>query len=368
MHARALARLVGLHAPAWVRRPSTPLRAVVALTRRCNQRCATCRTTDLPPGREMTAVEVGRLCASMPRLTWLDLTGGEPMLRPDAVEVVIAVLDSSPSLAVLHFPTNGTYPERAVECARTVRERRPDIAAIVTVSIDGPPGLNDEIRGMPGAFDAALATFRALRAVPGIEVYIGTTVSRVNRGALDELRTHLERALPGFDDRAWHWNLRQISDHFFANRVLEGESSPAEDASLVRRQIRRRWPPRSPVDAMELTFLVNLLAHVEGRPVGLPCPALHSTCFVSADARLYPCHVFDRPLVDLREVDLDLSRSWSSRAVREARRAVERRDCGGCFTPCEAYPMVAGSPARAALWTAGRLALGAIPRSWKGPG
>lgn len=359
----ALARLVGLHAPAWIRRPTSPLRAVLALTRRCNQRCATCHTADLPPGEEMTADEVGRLCRSMPRLTWLDLTGGEPMLRRDAVEVVGAVLDASPNLAVLHFPTNGTYPERAVECARVVRQRRPDVSAIVTVSMDGPPELNDEIRGIPGAFDAALATLRELRTVPGVEVYIGTTVSRANRDALGELRMHLERALPGFDDRAWHWNLRQISDHFFANRELEGESSPEQDAALVRRQIRRRWPPRTPVDAMELTFLVNLLAHVEGRPVGLPCQALHSTCFVSADARLYPCHVFDRPLVDLREVDMDLSRVWSADAVREARRAVQRRDCGGCFTPCEAYPMVVGSPARAALLTAGRLALGSLDRS-----
>ncbi len=362
MRRRALARLARIHAPAWVRRPASPLRAVVALTRRCNQRCATCRSGDLPPGEEMTAGEIGRLCRSMPRLTWLDLTGGEPMLRPDAVEVVRRVLEATPNLAVLHFPTNGTFPARAKECAALIRERRPDVSGIVTVSIDGPPALNDAIRGRAGAFDAALETYRELKAVPGIEVYIGTTVSEANRDALDDLRSHLEGALPDFDDRAWHWNLRQISDHFFANRDLLGEGDPGRDAALVRRQIRRRWPPRSPVDLMELTFLVNLEAHVSGRPVGLACQALHSTCFVSADAHLYPCHVFDRSLVDLREVDMDIAAVWSSRRVRAARGAVQRRECGGCFTPCEAYPMVVGSPLRAALWTAGRLTRGALGR------
>ncbi|MDP7113935.1 MAG: hypothetical protein QGH45_18335, partial [Myxococcota bacterium] len=67
--------------------------------------------------------------------------------------------------------------------------------------------------------------------------------------------------------------------------------------------------------------------------------------------------VFDRPLADLRTVGMDVGAVWSSPEVRAARRAVTRRECGGCFTPCEAYPMVVGSPLRSALFTLGRLAV-----------
>jgi MoaA/NifB/PqqE/SkfB family radical SAM enzyme len=357
MHPRALARLARIHAPGWIRRPAAPVRAVVALTRRCNQRCAYCRSSELPPGEEMTPDEVGRLCRSMPDLTWLDLTGGEPMVRRDVVEVFDRVLDATPNLAVLHFPTNGSFPDRAVACARRIRQRRPEVATIVTVSVDGPPALDEALRGRSGAFAAAVDTYRALRRIQGIETYIGTTVGASNRDALEALRDALERELPGFDDRSWHWNLRQHSDHFFANRGLTDGDDAVEDAALVRRQLRRRWPPHTAVETMELVFLVNLLTHVEGGRVGLPCPALHSTCFVAADARLYPCHVFDRPLADLRTVDMDVGAVWSSPEVRAARRAVERLECGGCFTPCEAYPMVVGSPLRSALYTLGRLAV-----------
>ena len=367
MHPQALARLIRFHAASWLRRPAAPLRAVIALTRRCNQRCASCRTYDLPPGEEMTAEEVGRLCGSMPGLTWLDLTGGEPLLREDVVQIFRRVAGSTPNLAVLHFPTNGSFPERAEACARTIRERRPDVALLVTVSVDGPPALDHQLRGWQGAFDAAMETYRALQPIPGVEVYIGTTVSDANRDALESLREHLERAVPGFDDRSWHWNLRQVSRHFFANQDLSTRPSPEQDAALVRRQLRRRWPPGSAVDLMELVFLVNLLAHVEGRPVGLPCQALHTTCFVSADGRLYPCHLYDRPLADLRAWEMDVGAVWSSPEVRRARRAIDRLACGGCFTPCEAYPMVVGSPARAALRTALRVGLGALPDGPPGP-
>ena len=124
---------------------------------------------------------------------------------------------------------------------------------------------------------------------------------------------------------------------------------------LVRRHLRRRWPPTSAVEAMEAVFLVNLLAHLDGRPVGLPCQALDTTCFVSADAHLYPCHLVDEPLVDLREQAMDVGSAWSGEEVLAARGRVNSLACGGCFTPCEAYPMVVGSPVRAAARTALRL-------------
>lgn len=349
MRSRALARLVRSLAPGWVRRPAGPTRAVVALTRRCDLRCRLCHTWELEPGDEMTADEVGRLCRGMPALTWLDLTGGEPTLRADIEEVFARILEGTPRLSVLHFPTNGSFVDRAVACARLTRRWRPEVSLLVTVSVDGPEELHDSIRGRSGSFRAALDAFEALRRVEGVEAWIGTTVGPDNVDALDELERSLAAELRAWRPGLWHWNLGQVSPHFFGNRE-EDVALPAERASaLVRGQLRRRWPPRSPVDLMELCFLAMLPSWIEERRTGLTCPALHSTCFVSADARLYPCHVWDRPLADLRELDFDLAGIWSSEEVLRARDEVMRLDCGDCFTPCEAYPRLAASPLRAPL-------------------
>ncbi len=354
-----VARLVRTFAGPWLRRPATPRRAVVALTRRCNCRCAMCRSWDLDPGEEMTPEEVGRLMASMPRLAWLDLTGGEPFIRPDVEEVFQRVLENTPSLCVLHFPTNGWFAERAVACARAVRNARPEVELLVTVSVDGPKLLHDVLRGRPGSFRRALDCFRALQGIPGVQAYIGTTVGSRNRDSLAELEAQLRTELHPFDARSWHWNRYQVSAHFFGNQAADGGAG--DDLSLIRAHLRRRWPPQDPVDLMELAYLVNLHAWLEGAGLGLTCQSLHSACFVSADARLYPCHVWDRPLADLREEDFDLARLWAAPRLRAVRAAVRRGACGGCFTPCEAYPALAGSPLRAALLSlvrGGRLAWG----------
>ncbi len=304
----------------------------------------------MEPGQELSPAELARLFQAMPRLAWLDLTGGEPCMRADLLELLEAVLAHSPRLRALHFPTNGWFPERAAQAARLVRQRRPEIDLLVTVSIDGPPALHDRMRGREGSFERAVRSWRALRAVPGIETYIGTTLGPENHHALDDTHRALRAQLPGFEDGLWHWNLHQVSALFFGNQTLE-EPDPQADGELVRRQLSRRWPPRSPVDLMELGFLVNLQAWLAGEPLGMACQALHSACFVSAEGQLYPCHVWDRPLGDLRACDFDLERLWRSAELRAARRAAVRLDCGGCFTPCEAYPTLAGSPLAASRLT-----------------
>ncbi len=336
----------------WVRRPTTPNRVVMSLTRRCNLRCVMCHTWELPAGHELTPAEIAATLGQLPRLTWLDLTGGEPFLRKDAEAVFDAVLDHAPALRVLHFPTNGWFERRILDVARRVRQRRPEVALVVTVSLDGPREVHDRVRGRDGAFDRALSTFRALRRLDDVEVYVGTTVTPESEPHLPALEATLRAELPDFRPSEWHWNWFQASEHFFGNGHL-GAWTRAAPGDLVRQHLARRGLPRSAVDLMELGFLVNLDAYRRGEPTGITCQALRSTCFISPEGDVYPCHVYDRPLGNVRQTAFaDL---WAAPHVKEARADIERLACGGCFTPCEAYPALAGAPLAATTQTARRL-------------
>lgn len=348
--------VVRLMAP-WFHRPRAPTRLVMDLTRRCNLRCSMCHTWRVLPEHELTAGEVRALLAQMPALTWLDLTGGEIFLRADALELFEAVLDVTPRLKVLHFPTNGWFTRRVLEAVRRVRLRRPSLALIVTVSIDGPPAVHDRIRGRAGSFARAMETWHALRAEPGVDVYVGTTVTPENQAHLEALEHTLREAIPDFHPRLWHWNWLQISRHFFANeglRVVAHDGAGDHAAGeTVRAHLRRRGIPRSAVELMELLFLVNLDAVRRGERSGIPCQAMHSAAFLSPEGVLYPCHVWDRPLGDLRIRSVDSV--WNDPATLQARRDVlERLVCGGCFTPCEAYPALAGAPVQTLFQSARR--------------
>src|SRR5688572_427065 len=170
--------LVGRLAETWIRRPPSPTRVVLDLTRRCNLRCEMCRTWERARGPELSAPEIGSLVAELPRLTWLDLTGGEPFVRRDIDAVLEAVVANARALTVLHLQTNGWHTRR-IEA--TTRWLAPRIQLIVTVSIDGPPDVHDRIRGREGSCVRALETARTLSAIA--EVHVGTTVTSSNAHA-----------------------------------------------------------------------------------------------------------------------------------------------------------------------------------------
>jgi len=343
--------LIGRLTETWFHRPETPTRLVLDVTRRCNLRCEMCHTWQVTPGHELTPAELGQILAQMPRLSWLDVTGGEPFLRGDIDEVFDAILDSTPALRVLHYPTNGWFTERAARTTARLAARRPEVDLIVTVSLDGPPEVHDRIRGRAGSFERALATFRALRKQPGVAVYIGTTVTPSNAGAIEALGRLLAAEIEGFRPGEWHWNWLQISKHFFDN--ADAAALPAvKTPDLVRHHIERRGAPRGLVELMELLFLVNLEFYRRGEPSNIVCQSLRSTAFISPEGDLYPCHVYDRKLASLRGADV--AGVWASPGVKAARRDIEALACGGCFTPCEAYPALAGAPLQTLEQTARR--------------
>ncbi len=348
MRALATPSLIARLTETWFHRPSTPTRVVMDLTRRCNLRCEMCHTWQVTPGHELTPDEVRAILGQMPKLCWLDVTGGEIFLRRDAIELLDAVLDAAPALRMLHFPTNGWFTARTVEAVKRIRARRPELSLIVTVSLDGPRELHDRIRGRVGSYDRALETLRALRAIEGVGVYVGTTVTPSNADHVAALGDALREAIPGFTAAEWHWNWLQISGHFFDNADLKALPAVKSDR-LVVTHLQRRGAPRSLVDLMELVFLVNLESYLKGEPTGVTCQSLRSACFISPEGDLYPCHVYDRPLGNLRTRPVrDL---WNDPATLAARADIERLACGGCFTPCEAYPALAGAPVQTAVQT-----------------
>jgi radical SAM protein with 4Fe4S-binding SPASM domain len=306
-----------------------------------------CRTWQRRAAKELAPHEIGALIRDVPRLTWLDVTGGEPFVRADITDVFAAILDNAHALHVLHFQTNGWQTARIVDTTATVA-RRQDV--IVTVSLDGPPALHDRIRGRTGAFTRALATARALADLRSVEVHIGTTVTRTNVDAIDDLGDYLQANLPGFSPRRWHLNWFQSSAHFFGNGNVDA-AAPVD--TEIATHLRRRGLPRSLVELMEAVYLVNLDAHRRGEPSPAPCQALRSTAFVSPEGDVYPCHIYDRPLGNVRD---GFDRIWHAAHTHAARRDIERLACGGCFSACEAYPALAGAPLRTAVVTTSRLA------------
>jgi len=141
-------------------RPTLNLR--VSLTQRCNLRCPYCHREGQTPGsnlREMTAPEVVRIVRVAVGLgiNRVKLTGGEPLLRADIVEIVSGLAKIS-ELRDLSMTTNGT---RLSVLAERLREAGLKRVNVNLPSLDGKTygelnggDLGDVLKGVGAAVEA----------------------------------------------------------------------------------------------------------------------------------------------------------------------------------------------------------------------
>ncbi len=360
-------------AGAAIERSALPSKLVFVVTKRCHSRCVYCdiwKVKDTPGAldRELSLDEVRRFARANPFFHWIDFTGGEPTDRPDFVPVVQAFAAACPDLLLVHFPTNGLATRRiagmAADLRASVRAR-----LVVTVSLDGPPELNDRLRGVPRDFARAIDTFTAVRRVLGEDnVYVGMTLHG-HRATTGRTVTELvaatfaavnaalaERREPSLDWSGFHLNLPHLSPHYYGNTPAGSAPAGATGDAVHRAEIadalrfaalRPKHGGSFALRAIERIYRAEALRFLASGRTAIGCSALLSTAYLSELGEVYPCTVWDNPLGNIRDHGYALAPILDAARRAGIRRAITERRCPNCWTPCEAYPAIAASPLRA---------------------
>jgi MoaA/NifB/PqqE/SkfB family radical SAM enzyme len=325
-------------------RPSSPLKLNLCLTYWCQYKCKTCNIWRRKPTDELSTDELRALVRENPHVNWVDLTGGEIFLRPDIDEIFDAILTGWSRLALLHFPTNGFQTDRIVQSVERIARRRPGARIIVTVSLDGDEALNDEIRGIKGGFRRQIATFQALRGIPGIVPALGMTLSTYNLERFGETFAACARECPGLTAADIHVNVAQKSGHYYGNAEMDGV---APDAAAARAEIGKyrqlRGIPRSPMELIESSYLKNLEKFLETGRTPMPCHALRASCFIDPWGVVYPCITYSRPIGRLRDTGMKLEPIWHAAETARVQGEIWKGECPHCWTACEAYQSILGN-------------------------
>ena len=121
-------------------------------TFRCNAQCNMCNIWKFQtnPSEEIDASYYEKLPAGLR----INITGGEPTLRPD-IDKIFEIL--YPKSSLLELSTNGYNTKKIVELAN----KYPKI--LIRVSVEGLPKINDAKRGIKDGFDHALRTMLELK-------------------------------------------------------------------------------------------------------------------------------------------------------------------------------------------------------------
>jgi len=363
------------------------------LTKGCNLRCIHCRAsaTELSAPSDLSTQaardiidQIAAVCTPI-----LVLSGGEPLFRSDIFQLARYGTDKGLRVALA---TNGTLVTKHV--ARMIVDSG---VQRVAISVDGADALtHDTFRGIPGAFNAAIAGFRNLKNL-GMSVQINTTIARHNAHQLpqvlelakslgaDALHTFLlvpvgcgvdiaaeqmvppeeyERMLNWFYDRSLEGGIElkaTCAPHYFRvvrqRRVAEHRSAAA--AAQAAQPVHEAAQDSSSIGATEMTMPgstgIELKPHGVGQAVGHPgthpsdmnamtkgCLAGTAVCFISHQGEVYPCGYLPALAGDLRKQSF--ADIWENSVVFNQLRDTNLQGKCGC---CEFRNICMGCRARA---------------------
>src|SRR4030095_4953023 len=129
---------------------------ILFVTSHCNAYCKTCfYHEELNQPGDMTFEQIQKVSRTMPPITDLWLSGGEPTLRRDVSEIIDIFVSNNGVNRVI-IPTNGLIKSRVYEIVDRALGRNREIDLYLNIALDGYGKTHDQIRGVPGHWEKTL--------------------------------------------------------------------------------------------------------------------------------------------------------------------------------------------------------------------
>jgi radical SAM protein with 4Fe4S-binding SPASM domain len=296
------------------------------------------RLSDELSGREWTALVEKAIAAGVRQV---DVTGGEPFLKGGVVELIATLLRL---LGFTSVVTNAVAPVMTARKVESVLERSPpDSTLHVTVSIDGLPATDAELRGLEDAYERACRLLEMLREMQsrhrGLVVNVSFTLQRENLHELVPLLgTLLEE---GLIESAERFYFRPVSSlHYYR------AANPPPDALAAIHEVEQAQQRFGFAGSRDFIEGIKTSIADPGRMI-VPCYALFASCWIDPYGNVSPCVTMTEDhLGNVREHGLDLAAIWRSERAEALRARIAADACPVCWTDCQAYESLfyAGSP------------------------
>jgi MoaA/NifB/PqqE/SkfB family radical SAM enzyme len=334
------------------------------ITSRCNARCQTCfYHEELNRPGDLTFEEIEKVSRTMPPVTDLWLSGGEPTLRHDASEVIDLFVRQN-GVRRLIIPTNGLVKDRASEIVSRALETHARLHLYLNVALDGYGETHDRVRGVPGNWGRALDCIRSLYPVKErfgerFRLNVNTVVCAENYREVGPLADFI-------------WENFRLDGHYF--NIVRGDAPAGESIKQVPEEalpgiyaraasLTEQYGARMFAADDAATRFVKQVAYVGAitthyrtqrenfarpTPWAFPCTAGETSVVIDYDGGVRACELRGR-FASLRDYGCDFGALWADAARREELAAIDGGRACWCTHVCFIHDSMRHSR-RALLW------------------
>jgi len=288
-----------------------PVDCVIALTYRCNSRCVMCDIWKIKDYPEFTPDNLRKLPKT---LRDINLSGGEPFLRRDLPEIVKILTEVCPRARIV-ISSNGFATDLILKQMKEILKIKSDIG--VAISIDGIGSIHDEMRGIPGGYEKALATIRLLKKMGMTNLRLAFTLGDKNANQLKKVYN-----LACDLDVQFTHSFAQSSEFYFGGKqnvnLPRQEIIDEQYNYLIKKELSswnfKRWLRAYFAFAMR-AFILNKTPELDSAPG-------RDFFFLDPSGDVYPSVAHNVILGNLHNIE-SLESFWLSVEIEEKRKKVD---------------------------------------------
>lgn len=284
------------------------LYGTIIVTYRCNAHCNMCDCFKYPTKQE-EEIQL-EVIKKLPEMRFTNITGGEPFIRKDIIEIVRELYKKSDRIVI---STNGYYTDKIINLCKIF----PEVG--IRISIEGLEKNNDQIRGIKEGFNRGYNTLKTLVNMKHKDIGFGMTVQDMNCEDLVPLYKISNELKLEFATATLHnsFYFRKI-DNKITNKVKVTKNFEKLINELLNSNSPKKW--------FRAYFNHGLINYIFEKRRLLPCEMSENAFFVDPFSDVIPCNGMSEKLIMGNLKDQDWDKLWNSKKANDVRKHVKKCD------------------------------------------
>lgn len=271
------------------------------VTSHCNSRCQHCfNWKNLNNKQDLNLEKIEEISKKLPNIENLLLSGGEPFLRQDLVEL-IKIFKTNNNIKSVSIPSNGISKDLIVDSLKKISSIN-NIKISVNFSIDGLEKTHNKIRGIENNFKKTFDTINKIEQLKNegadIVIQINSVITNENKDQLLELNNLISKdhkisghffeiIRPFGPEKA---NSLQIEYTFFKKLLLQQYNLLKNDQkkeSKLKKSLRKIFF----LGHQEIIYRIQYNNYFQKKPWPMACSAGKNIIVLNDDGTISPCEL-----------------------------------------------------------------------------
>jgi MoaA/NifB/PqqE/SkfB family radical SAM enzyme len=322
---------------------------ILFVTSRCNSLCQTCFYHDeLNQPGDLSFEQIKKVSHTMPPITDLWLSGGEPTLRHDVCDIIDTFIYNN-GVCRLIIPTNGLIKSRVYEIADYALARHAGLDLYLNIALDGQGETHDRIRGVPGHWEKTLDCIEELYPLKEeygarLRLNVNTVVCAANYQEIQSLAEFM-------------WHNFQLDGHYF--NIVRGDTLVGDGIKQVpldalpkmysyASQLTKRYGERMFAGDEAAKLFIKNVAYVgtitthyrtqhanfaKSTPWPFPCTAGETIAVIDYNGDVRACELREK-FASLSDYDYDFGALWADASRQTELAAIDGGKACWCTHVC----------------------------------